>query len=93
MPRKRCTELKSLKEYLFSYRNPAFSREHRQPVPEDVVKACKPVWAVVRGEFRPRGGIGTTVEALAAAKSVGSRKNSGPLTAYCDIHCSSRHIE
>jgi len=21
------------------------------------------VWAVVRGEFRPRGGIGTTVEA------------------------------
>ena len=29
----------------------------------DVVKACDPVWAVVRGEFRPRGGIGTTVEA------------------------------
>jgi len=30
---------------------------------EDVVKACDPVWAVVKGVFRPRGGIGTTVEA------------------------------
>jgi 7-cyano-7-deazaguanine reductase len=28
-----------------------------------VVKAAKPVWAVVRGEFNRRGGIGTTVEA------------------------------
>ena len=28
-----------------------------------MVKACDPVWAVVKGEFRPRGGIGTTVEA------------------------------
>jgi 7-cyano-7-deazaguanine reductase len=28
-----------------------------------VVKATDPVWAVVKGVFRPRGGIGTTVEA------------------------------
>jgi 7-cyano-7-deazaguanine reductase len=28
-----------------------------------VVRACKPKWAVVKGDFRPRGGIGTTVEA------------------------------
>jgi 7-cyano-7-deazaguanine reductase len=26
------------------------------------VRACKPKWAVVKGVFRPRGGIGTTVE-------------------------------
>jgi len=30
---------------------------------EDVARACKPKWAVVTGVFRPRGGIGTTVEA------------------------------
>ena len=30
---------------------------------EDVVGAVKPKWAVVKGVFRPRGGIGTTVEA------------------------------
>ncbi len=32
MPRERCLELKSLKEYLFSYRNLGhLSREHREP--------------------------------------------------------------
>ncbi len=29
----------------------------------DLVKACDPVWAVVKGDFRPRGGISTTIEA------------------------------
>ena len=64
MPRLRCLELKSLKEYLFSYRNLGIFQENIvNQVLEDVVKACDPVWAVVKGEFRPRGGIGTTVEA------------------------------
>ena len=64
MPRDRCLELKSLKEYLFSYRNLGIFQENIvNQVLEDVVKACDPVWAVVKGEFRPRGGIGTTVEA------------------------------
>jgi len=64
MPRKHCLELKSLKEYLFSYRNLGIFQENIvNQVLEDVVKACRPVWAVVKGEFRPRGGIGTTVEA------------------------------
>ena len=64
MPRQRCLELKSLKEYLFCYRNLGIFQENIvNQVLEDVVKACDPVWAVVRGEFRPRGGIGTTVEA------------------------------
>ena len=57
MPRDRCLELKSLKEYLFSYRNLGIFQENIvNRVLEDVVKACNPVWAVVRGEFRPRGG-------------------------------------
>jgi len=28
-----------------------------------VVRTARPVWAVVRGDFRPRGGVGTVVEA------------------------------
>ena len=64
MPRQRCLELKSLKEYLFCYRNLGIFQENIvNQVLEDIVKATEPVWAVVRGEFRPRGGIGTTVEA------------------------------
>ena len=64
MPNKECLELKSLKEYLFSYRNLGIFQENIvNQVLEDVVKAAKPKWAVVKGDFRPRGGIGTTVEA------------------------------
>ncbi len=64
MPNKHCLELKSVKEYLFAYRNLGVFQENVvNRVLEDVVRAAKPVWAVVRGEFRPRGGIGTVVEA------------------------------
>ncbi len=64
MPDKRCLELKSFKEYLFSYRNLGIFQENIvNRVLEDVVRAARPVWAVVKGEFRPRGGIGTVVEA------------------------------
>jgi 7-cyano-7-deazaguanine reductase len=64
MPRQRCLELKSLKEYLFTYRNLGIFQENVvNQVLDDVVKACDPVWAVVRGVFRPRGGISTTIEA------------------------------
>ena len=64
MPSKRCMELKSLKEYLFGYRNLGIFQENAvNRILEDVVRAAKPVWCVVRGEFRPRGGISTTIEA------------------------------
>lgn len=70
MPDKRCLELKSLKEYLLTYRNLGIFQENIvNQVLEDVVKAAKPVWAVVKGEFRPRGGIGTVVEARWPRKS------------------------
>ena len=49
MPRERCLELKSLKEYLFCYRNLGIFQENIvNQVLEDVVKACDPVWAVVQ---------------------------------------------
>ena len=64
MPDKRCLELKSLKEYMFTYRNLGIFQENIvNQVLEDVVKATKPKWAVVEGDFRPRGGIGTKVVA------------------------------
>ncbi len=64
MPNKLCLELKSLKEYLLTYRNLGIFQENVvNRVLDDVVRAAKPIWAVVTGEFRPRGGIGTTIEA------------------------------
>lgn len=64
MPDKSCLELKSLKEYMFTYRNLGIFQENIvNQVLEDVVKATKPKWAVVEGDFRPRGGIGTKVVA------------------------------
>src|SRR5215467_9571500 len=65
MPRKRCMELKSLKEYLFTYRNLGnFQENIVNQVLDDVVKATQPEWALVVGDFRPRGGISTIVEAF-----------------------------
>jgi 7-cyano-7-deazaguanine reductase len=57
-----CLELKSLKEYLQAYRNLGIFQENIvNQVLADVVRWAKPVWAEVKGEFRPRGGISTVV--------------------------------
>ena len=62
MPDQECLELKSLKEYLTAYRNLGIFQENVvNRVLEDVVRATRPKWAEVKGEFRPRGGIGTVV--------------------------------
>ncbi len=64
MPDKECLELKSLKEYLFHYRGLGIFQENVcNQVLEDIVAATKPIWAVVKGDFRPRGGISTVVTA------------------------------
>src|SRR5271157_624066 len=47
LPAAECIELKSLKYYILDY----------------VVRACRPKWAVVRGEFTTRGGMHSTIEA------------------------------
>jgi 7-cyano-7-deazaguanine reductase len=63
-PRKSCLELKSLKLYLLGYRNLGIFYENAvNRMLKDIVAATKPVWCVVRGEFTPRGGLTTTVEA------------------------------
>jgi 7-cyano-7-deazaguanine reductase len=64
VPDKLCLELKSLKEYLQEYRNLGIFQENIvNRVLDDVVRAAKPKSAFIKGVFRPRGGIGTTVVA------------------------------
>ena len=63
-PRRSCLELKSLKHYLLSYRNLGIFYENAvNRILADIVAATRPVWCVVRGEFTPRGGLTTMVEA------------------------------
>lgn len=63
-PRKLCVELKSLKMYLLAYRNLGIFYENAvNRILRDIVEATKPEWCVVRGDFTPRGGLTTTIEA------------------------------
>ncbi len=64
LPDKLCLELKSLKYYILAYRNLGIFYENAvNRILDDVARACRPKWAVVRGEFTTRGGMHTTVEA------------------------------
>jgi 7-cyano-7-deazaguanine reductase len=64
LPDERCLELKSLKYYILAYRNLGIFYENAvNRILEDIVRACRPKWAIVRGEFTTRGGMRTTVEA------------------------------
>jgi len=64
MPDKACLELKSLKMYLHAYRNLGIFYENAvNRILQDVVQSCRPVRAVVTGEFTARGGLSSTIEA------------------------------
>ena len=66
---KRCVESKSLKLYLFSFRNTnTFHEESVNCILKDIVEACKPRKAEVVGLFRPRGGIAINVKATFGGK-------------------------
>lgn len=61
-PDQLCVELKSLKLYLWSYRNEgAFHEAVTNKILEDLVNAVKPRKMLVEGDFFVRGGIGTVV--------------------------------
>ncbi len=61
-PNKLCIELKSLKLYLWSYRNEgAFHEAVTNKILDDIVKAIKPRRMRVVGDFMVRGGIHTKV--------------------------------
>jgi 7-cyano-7-deazaguanine reductase len=64
IPKELCLELKSLKIYILAYRNLGIFYENAvNCILEDIVKACRPVSAVVSGEFNPRGGMKSVIEA------------------------------
>ena len=61
IPDVKCIESKSLKLYIFSYRNfPEFHEDVVNRILEDCMQACDPRWMLVRGEFNARGGISIT---------------------------------
>lgn len=62
VPGDRCVELKSLKMYLFGYRNQGiFYEAATNRILDDLVAACQPRRMTVVGDFTPRGGIRTSV--------------------------------
>ena len=64
VPDELCIELKSLKLYMFSYRDTGEFHAHvTNKILDDVVEACRPIRAEVIGDFNVRGGIKTVVKA------------------------------
>ncbi len=70
VPDKTCVELKSLKLYLWSYRDQgAFHEAVTNQILDDLVAATKPRFMRLRAEWYVRGGIYTTVVAEHRKKS------------------------
>ena len=64
VPDKLCVELKSLKLYMWSYRDRgAFHEDVTNRILNDLVAVIRPRWAEVTGDFNVRGGIKTEVRA------------------------------
>jgi 7-cyano-7-deazaguanine reductase len=64
IPDRKILESKSLKLYLWSFRNQGAFHEHvTNVILDDLVKALKPRWCKVTAVFSVRGGISITVEA------------------------------
>ncbi|MEE2788141.1 MAG: preQ(1) synthase [Myxococcota bacterium] len=63
-PDKTCIELKSLKLYLWSFRDEgAFHEAVTNRILDDLVAACQPRFMEIEGDFYVRGGITTVVVA------------------------------
>ncbi len=64
VPAQRCVELKSLKLYLWSFRDEgAFHEAVTNRICDDLVRALEPRWIEGVGDFAVRGGIHTVVTA------------------------------
>jgi 7-cyano-7-deazaguanine reductase len=79
VPDRLCVELKSLKLYLWSFRNEgAFHEAVTNQILDDLVGALRPRAMKVEGDFFVRGGIGTVVTATHPSPSGGSAKRAKP---------------
>ena len=76
IPDRRIVESKSLKLYLWSFRNEGSFHEHvTNVILDDLVKVLSPRWCRVSADFAVRGGIGITVDA-----EYGKNRKSGGKT-------------
>jgi 7-cyano-7-deazaguanine reductase len=65
-----CLELKSLKMYLWSFRNDGIFYERAvNRILDDLVESSKPKWMKVVGDFNVRGGIKSTITATHGAET------------------------
>ena len=70
VPAEKCIELKSLKLYLFGFRDQGIFYEHSvNTILDDLVASCEPRSMTVVGDFRPRGGITSKITARFVASS------------------------
>ncbi len=70
VPGQTCIELKSLKLYLFAFRDRGIFYEHSvNTILDDLVAACHPRRMTVVGDFRPRGGITSKITARYQAQA------------------------
>ncbi len=74
-PEAKCIELKSLKLYLWSFRDEgAFHEAVTNRVLDDLVKACNPRSMTVEADWWVRGGIATKVTASHTSKAKKTKK-------------------
>ena len=65
IPGRLCVELKSLKLYVWSFRDEGhFHEDVTNRILDDFVAAARPRWVEVVGDFKIRGGIKTDVRAV-----------------------------
>jgi len=79
IPDRRILESKSLKLYLWSYRDEGVFHEHvTNTICDDLVRALDPHWIEVTGAFKVRGGIALTVVATHEKPSTAKRPARRP---------------
>jgi 7-cyano-7-deazaguanine reductase len=70
VPDQHCVELKSLKLYLWSYRNDGvFYERVVNQILDDLSAVVKPRWMRVEGDFNVRGGIKSVISASVGKKT------------------------
>jgi 7-cyano-7-deazaguanine reductase len=73
-------ELKSLKLYLWSFRNDGIFYERAvNRILDDLAAATRPVWMEVVGDFNVRGGIKSVITASVGARRGSRRGGAGGL--------------
>jgi 7-cyano-7-deazaguanine reductase len=72
VPDELCLELKSLKLYLWSFRNEGVFYERAvNRILDDLVEAARPAWMQVVGDFAVRGGIKSVITAQHGERPAG----------------------